>query len=220
MYAACMWAAQPRGASARRRHLNIRGKSANLPAITERDWLDIKFGVDVGVDYYALSFVRNADVIYELKHWLSQQGAPHRLHDCIRMAMVSCSGDIPVFLQCAGAQIGVLAKIESADSVGHLDEILDAVDGAMVARGDLGAELPVEQARSRISCHVVQGPGVRCTAQWWRADAWTPSFLCQCEHRRVGPRVCCLSCQRRCASSQGSLFPCVQACQLTCERHL
>ena len=45
----------------------------------------------------------------------------------------------------AGAQIGVLAKIESADSISHLDEILDAVDGAMVARGDLGAELPVEQ---------------------------------------------------------------------------
>ncbi len=59
----------------RRRHLNIRGKSANLPAITERDWLDIKFGVDVGVDYYALSFVRNADVIYELKRYLAQQGA-------------------------------------------------------------------------------------------------------------------------------------------------
>lgn len=54
--------------------MNIRGKSANLPAITERDWLDIKFGVDVGVDYYALSFVRNADVIYELKRYLAQQG--------------------------------------------------------------------------------------------------------------------------------------------------
>ena len=45
----------------------------------------------------------------------------------------------------AGANIGVLAKIESADSVNHLEEILDAVDGAMVARGDLGAELPVEE---------------------------------------------------------------------------
>ena len=45
----------------------------------------------------------------------------------------------------AGAKIGVLAKIESADSVSHLEEILDAVDGAMVARGDLGAELPVEE---------------------------------------------------------------------------
>lgn len=44
-----------------------------------------------------------------------------------------------------GASIGVLAKIESADSVGNLEDILDAVDGAMVARGDLGAELPVEE---------------------------------------------------------------------------
>ena len=93
-----------------RRHLNIRGKSANLPAITDKDWLDLKFGIDVGVDYYALSFVRNADVIYELKSYLAEQGA----------------------------KIGVLAKIESADSVDHLEEILDAVDGAMVARGDLG----------------------------------------------------------------------------------
>ncbi|KAK9797746.1 hypothetical protein WJX73_005517 [Symbiochloris irregularis] len=100
-----------------RRHLNVRGKSANLPAITEKDWDDIKFGVEMGLDYFALSFVRNADVIYELKRYLSQRGA----------------------------KIGVLAKIESADSISHLEQILDAVDGAMVARGDLGAELPVEQ---------------------------------------------------------------------------
>jgi len=105
------------GVMTSRRHLNIRGKSANLPAITDKDWLDLKFGIDVGVDYYALSFVRNAEVIYELKRYLAQQGA----------------------------KIGVLAKIESAESVGHLEEILDAVDGAMVARGDLGAELPVEE---------------------------------------------------------------------------
>lgn len=57
-----------------RRHLNIRGKSANLPAITEKDWLDLQFGIDVGVDYYALSFVRSADVIYELKAYLAKQG--------------------------------------------------------------------------------------------------------------------------------------------------
>ena len=67
----------------------MRGKSANLPAITDKDWEDIKFGVDVGVDYYALSFVRSAEVIYELKRYLSKQNAA----------------------------IGVLAKIESADSV-------------------------------------------------------------------------------------------------------
>lgn len=45
----------------------------------------------------------------------------------------------------AGANIGILPKIESADSVGHLSDILDAADGAMVARGDLGAELPVQE---------------------------------------------------------------------------
>ncbi len=50
-----------------------------------------------------------------------------------------------IYCTCAGAAIGVLAKIESADSVGKLEDILDAVDGAMVARGDLGAELPVEE---------------------------------------------------------------------------
>lgn len=105
------------GVMGSRRHLNIRGKSANLPAITDKDWLDLQFGIDVGVDYYALSFVRSAHVIYELKAYLAKQGA----------------------------NIGILPKIESADSVGHLSDILDAADGAMVARGDLGAELPVQE---------------------------------------------------------------------------
>jgi pyruvate kinase len=41
-----------------RRHLNVRGKSATLPAITDKDWLDLKFGVEAGVDYFALSFVK------------------------------------------------------------------------------------------------------------------------------------------------------------------
>ena len=49
------------------------------------------------------------------------------------------------FYCAAGAKIGILPKIESADSVGHLSDILDAADGAMVARGDLGAELPVQE---------------------------------------------------------------------------
>jgi len=104
-----------------RRHLNIRGKSANLPAITARDWSDINWGIQAGVDYFALSFVRDASVIRELKEYLHEQG---------------CRGT---------SAIGVLAKIESADSVQNLEDILDAVDGAMVARGDLGAELPVEE---------------------------------------------------------------------------
>ena len=55
----------------------------------------------------------------------------------------------------ADAKIGILPKIESADSVGHLSDILDAADGAMVARGDLGAELPVQEVQHTIRQHYV-----------------------------------------------------------------
>ncbi|XP_077212624.1 plastidial pyruvate kinase 2-like [Tasmannia lanceolata] len=100
-----------------RRHLNVRGKSATLPSITEKDWDDIKFGVDNKVDCYAVSFVKDAKVVHELKDYL---------RNC-------------------GADIHVIVKIESADSIPNLHSIISASDGAMVARGDLGAELPVEE---------------------------------------------------------------------------
>uniref|UniRef100_A0A251VCH3 Pyruvate kinase n=1 Tax=Helianthus annuus TaxID=4232 RepID=A0A251VCH3_HELAN len=100
-----------------RRHLNVRGKSATLPSITDKDWEDIKFGVDNQVDFYAVSFVKNAEVVRELKDFLK-----------------SCNADIHV-----------IVKIESADSIVNLPSILAASDGAMVARGDLGAELPIEE---------------------------------------------------------------------------
>ncbi|CAN1264274.1 Plastidial pyruvate kinase 2 [Linum perenne] len=100
-----------------RRHLNVRGKSATLPSITDKDWDDIKFGVDNKVDFYAVSFVKDAQVVHELKNYLK-----------------SC-----------GADIHVIVKIESADSIPNLHSIITASDGAMVARGDLGAELPIEE---------------------------------------------------------------------------
>ncbi|VFQ67564.1 unnamed protein product [Cuscuta campestris] len=100
-----------------RRHLNVRGKSATLPSITEKDWDDIKFGVDNKVDFYAVSFVKDAAVVHELKNYLR-----------------SCDADIHV-----------IVKIESADSIPNLHSIITASDGAMVARGDLGAELPIEE---------------------------------------------------------------------------
>ncbi|WJX66122.1 putative protein kinase [Trifolium repens] len=100
-----------------RRHLNVRGKSATLPSITEKDWDDIKFGVDNKVDFYAVSFVKDAEVVHELKNYLK-----------------SCDADIHV-----------IVKIESADSIPNLNSIITASDGAMVARGDLGAELPIEE---------------------------------------------------------------------------
>ncbi|KAM7491112.1 hypothetical protein LguiA_034033 [Lonicera macranthoides] len=100
-----------------RRHLNVRGKSATLPSITDKDWEDIKFGVDNEVDFYAVSFVKDSKVVHELKAYLK-----------------SCNADI-----------NVIVKIESADSIPNLHSILSASDGAMVARGDLGAELPIEE---------------------------------------------------------------------------
>ncbi|KAF4352357.1 hypothetical protein F8388_024469 [Cannabis sativa] len=100
-----------------RRHLNVRGKSATLPSITEKDWEDIKFGVDNQVDFYAVSFVKSEEVVHELKSYLK-----------------SCNADIHV-----------IVKIESADSIPNLHSIITASDGAMVARGDLGAELPIEE---------------------------------------------------------------------------
>ncbi|XP_054825406.1 pyruvate kinase isozyme G, chloroplastic-like isoform X2 [Prosopis cineraria] len=123
-----------------RRHLNVRGKSATLPSITEKDWEDIKFGVDNQVDFYAVSFVKDARVVHELKNYLK-----------------SCDADIHV-----------IVKIESADSIPNLHSILSASDGAMVARGDLGAELPIEdvpllQEDIIKRCHSMQKPVIVAT---------------------------------------------------------
>lgn len=99
-----------------RRHLNVRGKSASLPAITAKDWEDIKFGMDNNVDFYALSFVKHEDDVAMLRDYLRENNS----------------------------QALVLSKIESADAVKRLRPILEVSDGAMVARGDLGAEIPIE----------------------------------------------------------------------------
>lgn len=99
-----------------RRHLNVRGKSASLPAITTKDWEDIKFGMEMNVDFYALSFVKHEDDVATLKDYLRNNNS----------------------------QALVISKIESADAVKRLRPILEFSDGAMVARGDLGAEIPIE----------------------------------------------------------------------------
>ncbi len=100
-----------------RRHLNIRGKSAKLPSITKKDWEDIKFGIKEGVDFFALSFVKSPKAINELKKYLEKKKI----------------------------SISVIAKIESAAAIPHLEEIIEVADGAMVARGDLGSEIPIEE---------------------------------------------------------------------------
>ncbi len=100
-----------------RRHLNIRGKSADLPSITPKDWQDIEFGVEQGVDFIALSFVKKAEAIVELQHYLKERNA----------------------------KADIIAKIESAEAIPLLAEIIEVADGVMIARGDLGAELPFEE---------------------------------------------------------------------------
>ena len=100
-----------------RRHVNVRGKSADLPSLTDKDWQDINFGIENGVDFIALSFVKGAAAIEELRRYITEQKVP----------------------------IDIIAKIESADAIDQIDEIIEASDGIMIARGDLGAELPYEE---------------------------------------------------------------------------
>lgn len=99
-----------------RRHIHIKNKSMRLPSITKKDWQDIDFGIKEGVDFIALSFTRDSKSILKLKDYLTKKNAP----------------------------IDIIAKIESKTAINHLDEIISTSDGIMVARGDLGGEVPLE----------------------------------------------------------------------------
>ncbi|NJL97222.1 pyruvate kinase [Candidatus Gracilibacteria bacterium] len=99
-----------------RRHLNIKGKSAQLPPITDKDWKDIDFAISQRVDFFALSFANGGAVVNKLKEYLTEKNST----------------------------IKIISKIESTDAAINMKEIVDASDAVMVARGDLGAELPIE----------------------------------------------------------------------------
>lgn len=97
--------------------INLPGVAISAPSMTERDKRDLAFGLELGVDYVALSFVRSALDIHMLR------------------AMTAKSASPP----------GLIAKIEKPEAVEDLDSIIAVSDGIMVARGDLGVELPPEQ---------------------------------------------------------------------------
>ncbi|RWZ59793.1 pyruvate kinase [Halobacillus fulvus] len=97
--------------------VNVPNVSVNLPGITEKDAKDIEFGIEQGVDFIAASFVRRASDVLEIKELLEK----HKALD-----------------------IQIIPKIENQEGVDNIDEILAVSDGLMVARGDLGVEIPAE----------------------------------------------------------------------------
>lgn len=98
--------------------VNVPGVKISLPGITEKDANDIVFGIEQGVDFIAASFVRKASDVLEIRELLERHNAGH---------------------------IQIISKIENQEGVDNLDEILEVSDGLMVARGDLGVEIPAEE---------------------------------------------------------------------------
>ena len=101
-------------------HVNLPGVRINLPPITQKDQRDIIFGIEKDVDYIALSFVREAADVSQLKELLGDKKG----------------------------KIKIIAKIEDQEGVNNIKEIIEEVDGVMVARGDLGIEIPIHTVPS------------------------------------------------------------------------
>ena len=98
--------------------VNLPGVSVGLPALAEKDIADLKFGCEQGVDYIAASFIRKASDVAEVRKVLDENG---------------------------GHNIKIMSKIENQECIDNFDEILELSDGIMVARGDLGVEVPAEE---------------------------------------------------------------------------
>ncbi len=104
------------GAVSNNKGINLPGVAVNVPALSEKDEEDLRWGLGLGADLIALSFVRSADDIVRVHEIMAEEGR----------------------------KIPVIAKIEKPQAVDNLEAIIDAFDGIMVARGDLGVELPLE----------------------------------------------------------------------------
>ena len=98
--------------------INLPGVMIRTSAVTEKDEADLRFGISLGIDFVALSFVQSAEDVSHARRIAAQAGAP----------------DLPI-----------IAKIERPQAVDQIESILDVADGVMVARGDLGLELPLER---------------------------------------------------------------------------
>ena len=112
--------------------INLPGVAVNVPALSEKDEDDLRWALKLGVDMVALSFVRNASDIERVQEIMREEGR----------------------------KVPVIAKIEKPQAVENLEEIIDAFDAIMVARGDLGVELPLEQVP------IVQKRAVELARRW------------------------------------------------------
>jgi pyruvate kinase len=121
--------------------VNVPNVSINLPAITKKDIEDIKFGIDNEIDFIAASFIRKASDVLEIRKILEENN---------------------------GEYIEIISKIESQEGVDNIDEIIEASDGIMVARGDLGVEIlteeiPLIQKQIIKKCNIAGKPVITAT---------------------------------------------------------
>lgn len=132
--------------------VNVPGVSVNLPGITEKDARDIVFGIEQGVDFIAPSFIRRSTDVLEIRELLEEHNAQ---------------------------DIQIIPKIENQEGVDNIDAILEVSDGLMVARGDLGVEIPAEEVP------LVQKELIKNATRWANLLLQRHKCLTACSATRV-----------------------------------
>jgi pyruvate kinase len=129
--------------------VNLPGATTDLPPMSEKDKVDIRYGMTKDVDFVAASFIQNADGVREIRRYIQ---------DCARELKWEQGSPLPL----------IISKIESMSALANFDGILEASDGIMVARGDLGVELPIQQVTNAqkemvAACNAVGKPVIVAT---------------------------------------------------------